>query len=225
MSSITLPLPPGTSFFTRWRLGIQALIVLKDENASPEWARQLHLSLDDRTYAQIAERLRETPEGRRLLEERPTVPGALGFDALARLPEGTLGRTFADTYKVNDIQPFTYEYPVGSDGEYLYKRYRETHDIHHLITGYGIDSLGEVEIQAFYLGNLGLRHAGLISVVSYPGALLRTKGLGEISLIEHFRRLRAAYYRGKRSPNVLALDFESFWERPISELAAQLAPA
>ncbi|HLT31866.1 MAG TPA: Coq4 family protein [Myxococcaceae bacterium] len=225
MTSTTLPLPPDTSFLTRWRLGLQALMVLKDENASPEWARQLHLSLDDRTYDQLAGRMRKTPEGARLLDERPTVPGDIGFEGLSRLPEGTLGRTFADTYQVNGIMPFTYEYPVGSDGEYLYKRYRETHDIHHLLTGYGIDALGEVEIQAFYLGNLGLKHAGLIGVVSYPGALFRMKGLGQVSLAEHHRRMRAAYQRGKASPNVLALDFEAYWDRPMSELTAQLAPA
>lgn len=225
MTSIPLPLPPDTSFLTRWRLGLHALFILKDENASPEYARQLHLSLDDRTYAQLAERMWKTPEGRRLLEERPTVPGEIGFEGLSQMEEGTLGRTFADTYKLNGIEPFTYEYPVGSDGEYLYKRYRETHDIHHLITGYGIDALGEVELQAFYAGNLGLRHAWVIALVSYPGAIFRTKGLGQVSLAEHTRRLRAAYQRGKQSPNLLALDFEASWDRPISEFAAQLAPA
>lgn len=214
-------LPHNASMLTRLWIALNALRILKDDPANPDYARVLHISLDDSTYARLGRELRERQECRRLLDERPTVPGDVDLETLARLPEGTLGHEFAHYFRANGIQPFTYEYPVESDGDYLYKHYRETHDIHHLITRYGIDPTGELELQAFYVGNLGLRHAGLIALLSF-GYVLSQRGLDFRALREHFRRLRAAYRRGKHSRNLLSVDYGELWTTPVSELAERL---
>jgi ubiquinone biosynthesis protein COQ4 len=212
------------STLARLRMGLHALWVLKDDNANPFYAAVLHTSFDYGTYARLAEVLRQTPEGRRFLEEQRTIPGEnIDLEALSRLPPGTLGHEFARYFIDNDLEPFTYEYPVESDGEYLYKRYRETHDIHHLITGYGVDPIGEVELQAFYFGNLGLRHAGLIALLSIPYQLSQM-GLDLGKLREHLRRLRAAYRRGKDSRELLGVGFDDLWDKPVSELARLICP-
>jgi ubiquinone biosynthesis protein COQ4 len=214
-------LPPNASMFTRLRIALNALRILKDDPANPDYARVLHISLDDSTYARLGRELRESPDCRQLLDERPTVPGDVDLETLARLPAGTLGHEFAHYFSANGIQPFTYEYPVENDGDYLYKHYRETHDIHHLITRYGIDPTGEVELQAFYVGNLGLRHAALIALLSFLYVLTQ-RGLDFRALGEHFRRLRAAYRRGKHSRNLLSVDYGELWTTPVSELSERL---
>jgi ubiquinone biosynthesis protein COQ4 len=206
---------------TRIRIALNALRILKDDAANPYYAWALHISLDDSTYARLGRELRERPDCRQLLDERPTTPGDVDLETLARLPEGTLGHAFAHYFRANGIQPFTYEYPVESDGDYLYKHYRETHDIHHIITRYGIDPTGELELQAFYFGNLGLRHAALIAVLSFPYVLTQ-RGLNLRALREHFRRLRAAYRRGKHSRNLLSVNYRELWTTPVSELAERL---
>jgi ubiquinone biosynthesis protein COQ4 len=211
-------LAPNASMLTRIRVALNALRILKDDPANPDYARTLHISLDDSTYARLGRQLRESPDFRRLLDERPTVPGDVDLETLARLPAGTLGHEFAHYFRANGIQPFTYEYPVETDGDYLYKHYRETHDIHHLITRYGIDPTGELELQAFYFGNLGLRHAALIALLSFPYVLTQ-RGLDFRALRDHFRRLRAAYRRGKRSRNLLSVDYGELWTTPVSELS------
>lgn len=213
--------PPNASMLTRIRIALNALRILKDEPANPHYARVLHISLDDSTYARLGRRLRASPDCRQLLDQRPTVPGDVDLETLARLPAGTLGHEFAHYFRANGIQPFTYEYPVESDGDYLYKHYRETHDIHHLLTRYGIDPTGEFELQAFYFGNLGLRHAALIVLMSFLHVLSQ-RGLGFRALRNHFRRMRAAYRRGKHSRNLLSVDYGELWTTPVSELSERL---
>jgi ubiquinone biosynthesis protein COQ4 len=203
----------------RLRMGLHALAVLKNDQGNPYYAALLHTSFDYGTYARLAEVLRQTPEGRRFLDERRTIPGdGVDIEALSRLPKGTLGHEFARYLIDNDLKPFSYEYPLESDGEFLYKRYRETHDLHHIITGYGVDPIGEVELQAFYFGNLGLRHAGLIALLSIPYQLSQT-GLDLAELRQLLRRLRAAYRRGQDSRELLSVGFDELWDKPVSELA------
>jgi len=38
---------------------------------------------------------------------------------------------------------------VVDDASHLFQRLRQTHDISHIITGFGIDGLGEMELKAF----------------------------------------------------------------------------
>jgi ubiquinone biosynthesis protein COQ4 len=215
-------LRPDASVFTRLRVGIEALAVLKDDMANPVYARRLHLAFDRETYVRLAEKMRKTAEGRRILDERRTLPG-IDLDALAALPEGTLGHEYARYFRSRGIEPFTFEFRLADDADFLNKRYRETHDIHHMITGYGNDDLGEVELQAFYVGNLHLLHAALIAVTWIPVQIAR----GAVFEIPgSVRRLRAAYRRGKRSRMLLGVSFDELWDRPVSELARELcAPA
>lgn len=203
-------------------MGLQSLLVLKDDMANPYYARLLHLSFDGDTYARLAERMRQTEDGRRLLDERATIPGESDLDELARLPEGTLGRTYAEYFRTHEIEPFTFEFPLADDADFLNKRYRETHDIHHMVTGYGIDDLGEVELQAFYFGNLGFRHAALIAAVYVPVHLARS---GPRGLRAALRRLRAAYRRGKASRPLLEVRFDELWDQPVTAIAARICPA
>ena len=39
--------------------------------------------------------------------------------------------------------------------DYVATRLREVHDVFHVVTGYGTDDIGELELQWFNCGNLG----------------------------------------------------------------------
>jgi ubiquinone biosynthesis protein COQ4 len=217
-------LPANASILTRLRTSVHALEVLKGDPGNPYYGPLLNACLDSETYAKLAESWRETTEGRRLLDERPTLQGReLDLDALARLPEGTLGYEFVQYFRRNGIEPFISSFPVNNDVDYLSKRYRETHDIFHVITGYGTDVTGEMELQAFVLGNLGLRQATMILSYTLP---MQIKQIGFTFLGTYFDRLRAAYQRGRRSREMLSVTYEKLWEQPVSVLASLLcAPA
>lgn len=217
---MTLPceISKENSFLTRLFVSLKCLSVLKDEAANPRLAWLLHTAMDDRRYEALGRELRQSHAT--LFAEARTVPAPeLTLEKLATYPDGTLGKVFSSYFQKNGIFPFTYEYPVQSDADVLYKRYRETHDIHHMLTGYGIDDFGEIEIQAFYIGNLGLRHARLIVALGLPYLFVQQRSITKV-----IRRLRAAYRRGKASRNVLSLPYEELWSTPLSELTARYCP-
>jgi ubiquinone biosynthesis protein COQ4 len=221
----TIPtLPPNASFVTRIRTAVHALRILADDPANTYYGPLVNVCMDSETYAELARTWRETSEGRRLLDQRPTLQGReLDLEALARLPAGTLGHEFVRYFRNNGIEPFVTTFPIANDVDYLSKRYRETHDLFHVITGYGTDEPGEMELQAFVLGNLGLRQAVLILAYSIPRRIGQEgfQGLGA-----YLGRLRAAYLRGRRSREMLSVSYDRLWEQPVSALAELLcAPA
>ncbi|MDI1481214.1 Coq4 family protein [Polyangium sp. y55x31] len=225
MNHDTLPtLPANASLFTRIRLAVHALGVLANDPGHTYYGPLVNACLDSETYAKLAEAWREIPETRRLLDERTTLQGReLDLDALARLPPGTLGHEFVRYFRDNGIEPFVTTFPVTNDVDYLSKRYRETHDLFHLITGYATDEPGEMELQAFVLGNLGVRQAVLILAYAVPRQLKRS-GLKDFGA--YVGRLRAAYLRGRHSRELLSVSYEKLWEQPVSALAELLcAPA
>jgi ubiquinone biosynthesis protein COQ4 len=224
MTTMTVPsLAPDATPLTRLSVALKTIIVLGDDPANPVLARQLHLACDRETYQRLAERMREHPEWRRIVDERKTVfAGTHELERFRSLPEGTLGRAFAQYYIDNGIEPFYYDFPIVDDIEFLAKRYRETHDIHHIITGYGTDAFGENELQAFYAGNMGLRHSAFIALVS----TFSPRGGHEWNLIRFHRRLYRAFRRGRASAMLLGVPFDELWESPVSEIGARyIAPA
>jgi ubiquinone biosynthesis protein COQ4 len=210
-------LPENASVVARVRLGLRCLRRLADDPANPYYGPLLTVTLDRERFAAITREWRQREDTRRLLEERPTLQGPdLDLDALAALRDGTLGSELARYFRDNGIAPFVTVFAIETDVDYLCKRYRETHDLFHVITGYATDEPGEMELQAFVLGNLAIRHAALILAFSIPRRVAQ-HGLGDLG--GYLRRLRGAYDRGRRSRELLSVRYESLWERPVSALA------
>jgi ubiquinone biosynthesis protein COQ4 len=223
--SQTPSLPDNASLFTRLRVAYQCLEVLKQEPTNPTCGQLLNICLDLNVYAALAQQLQRSEEGRRLLSERPSLQGReLDLAALERLPEDTLGHGLARYYRDNKISPFETTLELKNDIDFIGKRYRETHDLLHVLTGYGTDMVGEMELQAYALGNLGIRTAVLILLF---GTFEGLKGpRSGFKLSEYLRRLWAAYRRGRASQRFLGFRFEHHWETPVATLRERLcAPA
>ncbi|QRN93509.1 hypothetical protein JRI60_30530 [Archangium violaceum] len=221
----TLSLPDNASLFTRLRVARQCLEVLKDDPTNPTCGQLINICLDLNVYASLAQQLRRSEEGRRMLSERPSLQGKeLDLDALERLPEGTLGHGFARYFRDNKISPFETTLELKNDIDFIGKRYRETHDLLHVLTGYATDVMGEMELQAYALGNLGIHTAKLILLFSAVEHFKAPQsGVGRS---EFLRRVGAAYRRGRASQQFLGFRFEHHWETPVATLSARLcAPA
>jgi ubiquinone biosynthesis protein COQ4 len=214
-------LPENASLFTRLRVALRALSVIRGNEGNPIYGQAINAALDLNVYASIVQRFQHSEEGRRMLSERPSLQGKeLDLAALERLPEGTLGHEFARYFSDNKISPFETTLELKNDIDYIAKRYRETHDLLHVLTGYGTDVMGEMEVQAYALGNLGIRTAVLILLVGTLGEL---KGHPSgVKLSEYLRRVRAAYHRGRTSRLFLDFWFEHHWATPMDTLRARL---
>jgi ubiquinone biosynthesis protein COQ4 len=219
-----LYLAEGAGLFARARAALRAFAILTKDMAHPIAAPVLNVSMDAEVFARLAQQYALTDEGRALLREQPDLQaGSLDLSALQQLPEGTLGKALGHYYEKNGITPFVSTYPVRNDVEYLAKRYREVHDTLHIVTGYGTDTISELELQAFAAGNLGLRHPILILALT---ALFMPLGVPPVW--KYFDKLRAAYRRGKRSQDVsLKPRYERYWSSNVDEVrrTVGVAPA
>lgn len=203
----------------RVMMGFRALQILQHEPDHPIQGPLFEWLMDSGAHGRVVKTMRRSDVGSRLLAERPTLQGPdLDLKKLEAMPEGSLGREFARYFERNGIQPFVTSFEIDSDDVYLAKRYRETHDLLHVITGYATHMLGEMELQAFVLGNLGFPSAGMILLFSLG---LRFQVCGFRQLGAYVRRLAAAYRRGKRSMLMLDIDFERFWLEPVSRVASE----
>lgn len=104
-------------------------------------------------------RFRRTEQGRRLLEERPELLEVLSDrEALLAMPPGSLGRTYAEFVEREQISAdgLVDASLAGGDGRVddpdrllFGARLRDSHDLWHVVTGYGRDLLGEAALLAF----------------------------------------------------------------------------
>ena len=80
-------------------------------------------------------------------------PAPINLDQLQQLPEGSLGRVYADQLIRQGITPDTLidPSPVTNAQEFVVHRLKETHDIVHVLTGFGIDGVSELGLQGFNL--------------------------------------------------------------------------
>lgn len=223
MDPQTLYLPDNASLFTRLRVALKALKVLRGDEGNPVAGQLVNDCLDRNVYASLVQQLRRSGEGRRMLSERPSLQSKdLDLVALERLPEGTLGHEFARYFRDNKLSPFETTIELKTDIDFIAKRYRETHDLLHVLTGYGTDVVGEIELQAYALGNLGIRTAALILLVGTLGQLKGQRAGADLSA--YVRRVWAAYRRGRASRQFLGFWFEHHWETPVATLRTRLCP-
>jgi ubiquinone biosynthesis protein Coq4 len=134
-------------------------------------------------------------------EEEPLVPLA----TLRQFPKGTFGKAWADFVDHNQLTPFDYGF-----------RRSQLHDGVHVLTGYGVDALGEAQVQAFLLGTKW--HP--INLIF--GLALSRKARQEVGRTKSRQSLITAYQRGHAS--VFDPDTwqpQHYWHLPLETVQAK----
>ena len=162
-------------------------------------------------------RLEADPRASKLLKDRPRIDSAhVDFDALERLPDGTLGREYVRFLRDNGITPDVFQLPKVGDERiaYVMMRVRQTHDLWHVLTGYSPDVTGEVLLQAFTFAQLRMPSALALTFVGTVRFGWRTKGF--------FPRLRAAFRRGNATKSLATFRWEERWAESVERLRVEL---
>lgn len=166
-------------------------------------------------YARLVAAYRQTPEGRALLDARPELRNdQVDFEALRRLPAGTLGAAYVAHLDRNgitaDLQALPTTHVDDPDVAYLMRRFRQTHDVWHALIGLDIAPHEEVIIHAFSWGQLRLPVSALVvffGTIKHVVLERRWKVLR--------RGLREAYDLGRNAPPLLPVHWEAHWEEPL----------
>lgn len=215
-------------------LGTLAKLALRDgDPVEPAYRLQQVLKemAGPEELAAVRRALARDPVLRAMGEER-WLPPSYALRDLASLPEGTLGRELHDLMVKNRLMPdFFPPFDPENELEYLSLRSQQTHDYWHVVTGYGNDEIGEVSIIGFYLGNF-LEHHGKVgeSMMVLPLLLIGTSFVRYA--LRHRDTLRpllegfhAGWTRGRATPSLLPVKWETLWHRPVDELRRELGLA
>lgn len=160
-----------------------------------------------------------------LVAERPEMLDLLSDRAaLAELPAGSLGREYLAFCQREGI---TAEGLVEAsdvvrsrDGDdavaWFERRGRDSHDLWHVVTGYGTNTLGEVCVVTFTCAQTG--HAGL-GLIALAGALKHVEALGWRG---SFGAALQAFRAGRRAAWLPAMDWRTLLAMPLDEVRARL---
>lgn len=167
-------------------------------------------------WEDVVDALRRDPRTRpALLARRPCDP--IDLDALARKPEGTLGRVFAEHCRARGLNPNLGYIPPESEIDWMLHHIALTHDVWHVVTGWGNDLTGETGLGAFYMGQLGAPafFGFLLGLLSLSTALRRR------SFQEFMDAVTTGYETGKRTEPLFGVDWSTLWDVPLGDARAR----
>jgi ubiquinone biosynthesis protein COQ4 len=215
--------PASDVYRIRWRDGWNSLQYLYRHPFDTEEIARVIEALQGRSVQRILRRMARRPMGQRLLETRPSLRRALADrDWLMSLPEGSLGRSYAERDRgLGGMTPYvdagtsadrTRQLP--EDEAYVQDYLFHSHDIYHLVTGYDVDLVGEVCLLAFTAAQMW--NTGVIAM-----ALLGCYSL-RLPKLEGQRLWARALARGQHAAWLPEQDWVALLPRPLREIQQQL---
>ena len=146
-------------------------------------------------------------------------PQPIDLSTLQTLPVGTLGRSYADQLISQGITPDTLidPSPINDERDYIVHRLKETHDITHVLTGFGIDGVSELGLQGF---NLAQNRSPLAVMLIFGGMLTALQN--DEPLAPMLRALAKGFQMGLDAELVISRKLEEGWDRPLNEWRSEL---
>jgi ubiquinone biosynthesis protein COQ4 len=228
MTSSALPFLHSTRQPPRFRpfkaLGHFRKLVADKEDT----AQVFHIfdSLPRMNFIENARAFAESDTGQRLMASEPFLPPILDDHGwMEALPEGSVGRAYVDFMRREGLSAnglFEESVKMGRPRyedqlQWVIDRMRDTHDLLHILTGYGRDPLGEQCVLAFTygqqpsLGNLFIAWAGALEIKR--SVKPRASVMGAV---------KEAQANGKRAIRLIDEDIRALMAEPLEAARARL---
>jgi ubiquinone biosynthesis protein COQ4 len=194
----------------QWRRAARILRELKEDPKDTRRAFEMFEAVGGRGDDGLFRRFARTQEGVALLARRPSLLDLLiDRDALAAMPEGSFGRAYLDFARANGFaadgllrmrdEAFAgLDDGIGPDRQWFFDRLTLSHDLWHVLTGYGTDEAGELALLAYSRAQ-GI-NGRLVTVFAAFGALIGGRPAQ--------RFMREAYRRGRRTACLVVQPWE-----------------
>lgn len=184
-------------------------------------------ALKGNSMARGMARFRTDPVGAQVLAENRQLPTTLcNRDYLRSLPEGSFGRIYQRFLETEGLSPeglvdASMESPRWEQRQAEFglfsSRLRDSHDLLHVVTGYGRNPLGELSVLAFSYPSTRNRGIGFLVLV---GMFKFKKDLPRG--IPVFRSVWEACRNGKKAAWMPGVDWEAMLKLPLDEVRRRL---
>jgi ubiquinone biosynthesis protein COQ4 len=184
-------------------------------------------SLPSKDFLPRIAELSLSERGTFLRQTEPCLPDILDDHAsLRRTPKGSLAHAYCDFMEAEGLTAAGLVAESDRAGrprfpdlvEWYINRSRDTHDLFHVLTGYGRDALGEASVLLFTHGQSPSQGHLLIG---YAGAA-NIKKMAKGSKAPVFGAVREAHRIGKGAPPLIAQPIRQLLERPLEDVRAEL---
>ncbi len=167
-----------------------------------------------------------------MLKERYVGP-PYDLEAMSKMPKGSLGWTYARIMSTLGYDPQFYRTPASleKEADYINFRVYKTHDIHHIITGYSMDSYGEFGVISVMAGQIRYPTFIFIDLIAMLMAFFRSEQLYSENLepAQQQRTLKyvfevasAGIAMGQAAKPLFPVKWEEGLERPLEEWRQEL---
>ena len=201
-------------------------LLIKDKEAT-EHVTPIFESLPWTGVYAAAKKFFASERGRAIRASEPSlVPILDDHETLRKLPQDTLAHAYCDFMEreglsaqglVEDLDRFRTQSDFGDQVDWYFHRMRDTHDLMHVLTGYGRDALGEQCVLAFtYSQQPSPAHLFL----GYAGAIEIKKRVRSSAPV--LRAVREAQRLGKACPRIAEMSIRELLATPLEELRRQL---
>lgn len=164
------------------------------------------------------EYIKSQPEVSQIIEERYLAPTP-DLDLLITYPKDSLGYIYASKMKQENFDPEFYQkIEVKDDLSYILLRLRQSHDIWHTVTDFDTNVTGELGLQSFNLAQTRLP----LPILLIAGGLLKTLLQSPAEMNRLLDQIAVGYRMGSKAKPFLAQKWEEHWDKPISQLRAEL---
>ena len=174
--------------------------------------------LDTPQMEECLRRFRDLPGGLRMLQERypplnPDIP------RLATCPPGSLGHGYARLIQsMNYDASFFRPRDLSSDGRWLTQRIATTHDIHHVVSGFGTRPVGENGVLAITATQIGFpAYVLLVTASGFSRFRFRPQESGDMA-----RAIAHGTSMGFHAAPFCTVRWEEGWDLPVEEWRRRL---
>jgi ubiquinone biosynthesis protein Coq4 len=171
----------------------------------PSSQAELEAALQDPDIALAARARRRIPD--------------LDLATLERMPEGSVGRVAARFFRDNDLDPAALpRREATTDYEWLSAHLYETHDLWHVVTGFGPDIAGELGLQGFYAAQI----EGSVALAILSAGMLNTLLFAPAERKERLAAISRGFSMGQRAKSLVGADWARLLPLPLAEVRAEL---
>eukprot|EP00457_Paulinella_chromatophora_P010059 gb/GEZN01010146.1/.p1 GENE.gb/GEZN01010146.1/~~gb/GEZN01010146.1/.p1 ORF type:complete len:319 (-),score=49.25 gb/GEZN01010146.1/:273-1229(-) len=209
--------PPAKAFLA----GGSSVLALMNPFRADMIAALGEVTADPWALSHMHASMSKNEEGRLILSLKPRISDrAIKEWGLHQRPEGSFGRAYASFLASHQYRPdqrTPVKYVKDIEQAYVMQRYREVHDLLHVLTGLSTRVYGELVLKWLELLQTGMPMCGIGAFVGPLRLSLADKALLATQGIPWALRCHLSL-----TQPLMSVHFERYWDEPLTDMRARL---